>query len=179
MTGTYELIARRDFDGKDVRSTLDDMTLPEVIGLIGTPVYARAYRRPSRAHDAPPALASDDPSVTEAMGRCAVSRMDFFGVAVPRLGAETSRLHRRQDCQWCDYPTDELIAACDYAVGTMRYLENELLVWHENEPMRGGAKYVRPGRSEVYEHPSWGEFWSLPTHERERRIAMAQYGAAA
>ena len=176
MNGVYELINRRDFDGKDVRSTLDDLSLSDVIVNIGTPTYVRQYRKPLKPHDAVPALASDDPAVTEAMGRCAVSRIDFFGVSLPRMSADGSRIHRAADCQWCDYPTAELIAACDYAVGTMRYLEDELLVWHENEATRGGAKYIRPGRSGVYEHPEWADFWASPIYERERRIAVAMYG---
>lgn len=176
MMGPLEYIARRNFDQKEAIKYLDDLSTSEVIVLAGSPLYVRNYRRRMKAYDAPPALASDDPAVTEAMGRCAVSRMDFFGVALPRASAAGSLIHRVADCQWCDYPTDELVAACDYAVGTMRYLEDELLVWHENEATRGGAKYIRPGRSGVYEHPAWADFWSQPTHERERRIAAAMYG---
>jgi hypothetical protein len=176
MIGPLELIARRDFENKESRAYLDGLSVPEIIVLAGSPTYVLHYRKPLKPHDTVPALASDDPAVTEAMGRCAVSRIDFFGVSLPRMSADGSRIHRAADCQWCDYPTAELIAACDYAIGTMRYLEDELLVWHENEATRGGAKYIRPGRSGVYEHPGWADFWASPTHERERRIAAAMYG---
>ena len=40
---------------------------------------------------------------------------------------------------------------------------------------RRGAKFVRPGTTSGYQHPAWRDFWTLPTDERVRRIAAAQY----
>ena len=176
MSTVLELIGRRDFDGKDVRATLDELSLQEVIVNLGSPHYVRRYRKPSIVHDIKPVLASDDPAVLEAMGRCSLARSDVFRVASPRLYANASRIHRPDECQWCEWPAALLVEACDYAVGTMKFLEDEMLVWYQHQDRSAGAKYIRVTRGQVYEHPAWASFWSMPTHERERRIASAMYG---
>jgi hypothetical protein len=176
MSTVLEMIIRRDFDGKDVRATLDELSLSEVIMNIGSPITVKKYRRPMRVRDYRPTLHTEDPAVAEAMGRCAMARAEAFLQTAPAMHAETSAIHRTADCLWCEWPTDFLIDACDEAVITMRYLEDEFMVWYEDSDRRRGSRYIRYVRGAVYENDGWATFWSLPTHEREARVSAAMYG---
>ena len=176
MSTVLEMIGRRDFDGKDVRATLDELSLHEVIMNIGSPVVVKKYRRPMLVRDAVPALASDDPAVNEAMARCALSRNDAFRTTAPRLHGDASKIHVVGMCLWCEWPAAALIDACDHAVISMRFLEEEFMVWFEDQERSRGARYIRNVRGQVYESDVWASFWSRPTHERERLISVAMYG---
>lgn len=179
LRGPFEKMRAREFDDPDVVKVMAAMSTAAVIEELGPPFVLRQHT-PTRGHWTPgqprPALATDDPAVGEAMGRCAASRSDLWGTGEagrllrPIMGAGHPR-----PCGWCEYPTAQLLAACDHAVWRMQFVESELFVWWSDQEKRRGAKFVRPGTTSGYQHPAWRDFWTLPTDERVRRIAAAQY----
>lgn len=172
--GPVQRLARREFGDKDVRKMLDSMDDPALVSRFGQPSVVVRYS-PTRGHwrqgDPRPPLADEDPAVMQAIGRCAAAdlhRRAGFLAAV--MGT-----HDRGRCAWCDYPLEARLAACDWATFRSRFVESELRVWWQYPEAKTGAAYLRGGRQDVYENPTWAAFWALSREERERRIVAAQY----
>lgn len=180
-----ERIHRRDFRDREVVAALDSMTVEEVQRSLyspkddGTPAVRRTfsegqgYWKPGQGR---PALASDDPAVMQAVGRCAAYQARLkFGTHVPMV----LKAHPRT-CAWCDYPLAELLKACDWATVSSRYVLAERLVWRQYpeaaEPRDRGLFYERPGKhAGTYLNEAWSAFWAMEPADRETRIAAAMY----
>lgn len=179
LKGPFEKLRDREFDDPDVVKVLSGMSVATITDELGAPHVLR-QTTPTRGNWTPgqgrPALATDDPAVGEAMGRCAASRSEWWGddPRRPRLPPIPAEGHPRP-CAWCEYPLHALLAACDHAVWRMQFVESELLVWYRVQSELKGPKYVRPGTTGGYQHPAWRDFWALPTFERLARIRAAQY----
>ena len=159
-----ERVERREFDDPDVRAYLDKLPVEAVEHRIGTPRIVTIYAEPKgywHVGDDHPSLADDDPAVMQAIGRCAASRVR----GLP-LGDSIAGIHPRE-CGWCQYPKDELLAACDWATWSSRYLISEVFVWSADERW---ITYERGIRGGEYENPAWRAFWDLHPKERIRRV---------
>lgn len=166
-------LAARLFENEDVRSVLDDMDVDTVIRTIGEPRRATEYAvQPGWAvGSGRPTFADDDPAVMQAIGRCAANRVRHGLMALAGLGG----VHP-SPCGWCDYPLEQLLEACSWAVLVSRYVVLDLLIWRNDD----GAQYSRPGGLTGYQNPSWRQFFEVAPKERERRIeAAAERRAAA
>ena len=184
IRGPLDKLRAREFDDPDVRKILGSMGVPALIVELGQPSIVTRYADPKghwRQGDDRPALADDDPAVLQAIGRCAVSRSELWGVGTggAKLLRAVGVATHPEECGWCGYPTDELLAACDWATFRSRYVEAEFAVWHADPERLTGATYQRTLRQDVYENPTWAQFWALPTAERQARIRAAQYPEAA
>lgn len=173
--GPIQKLARREFDDPDVRKMLAGLDLPSLIAKLGQPHMVTRYA-PTRGHwsqgDPLPALRDEDPAVMQAIGRCAVYRLqNKVGLSLD------SSLHDRNRCAWCGYPLEELLRACDWGVFRSRYIEQEFAVWYADQEKRKGARYALPTRGNEYENPVWRAFFEDP--ERRARIEAAQYPEAA
>lgn len=171
--GPFDKLRRRQFDDPDVAKVVSGMSVSALTEELGEPFYLR-HHTPPRGSWLPgmerPGLASDDPAVTDAMGRCVVYRMQA------KVGLSFgSDMHDERRCAWCDYPLDALLAACDHATWLAQYVESELLIWFQDQEKRKGQKLVRPGTASGYQHPAWRDFWNLSAHDRQRRIRLSQY----
>lgn len=182
-TPIEERILRRDFGDREVIEALDSMNLDAVCRALsspsddGWPVVRRTFARGQGGWvegDGRPALADDDPAVMQAIGRCAAWRLR---AKLPGPLLLDSAAHPRP-CGWCEYPVAELLRACDWATITSRYVVAEFLQWWQYPHADIGKKglaYHRQGTDGVYLNERWAAFWALPTDERTRRIAAAQY----
>lgn len=180
-----ERIFRRDFRDREVIAALDSMTVKEVCRSLsgpnddGQPAVRRSfhegqgYWKPGQGR---PALASDDPAVMQAVGRCAAYQARLkFGTHVPLV----LKAHPRE-CAWCDYPLAELLKACDWATVTSRFVVAERLMWRQfpgqPDPKERGLFYERPGPDAgSYLNDTWAAFWAMDPADREARIAAAMY----
>lgn len=170
--GPVQKAQAREFDDPDVAKLLAGLSIESLVERFGPPHIVTRYTQPARhwREGMPrPALASDDPAVMQAIGRCSVARQHLAA------GKVTRSLHDRDRCAWCEYPADELLAACDWAVWNMAYIEAEFAVWYEKQLARKGATHQRLLRSDVYANETWAAFWSLPSVDRQARITAAQY----
>ncbi len=171
--GPLQKLGRREFDDPDVRKMLSGLDLSSLISRLGQPHMVTKHA-PTRGHwhqgDPLPALRDEDPAVMQAIGRCAVYRQqNAAGLSF------LSRIHERDHCAWCAYPLSELLAACDWGVFRSRYIVQEFAVWYRDQDARKGARYALPTRADVYENPTWADFFALPPAERRARIEAAQY----
>jgi len=174
IRGPFEKLRAREFDDPDVRKVLAAMAIPALIVELGHPAIVTRYAEPRghwRQGDDRPALADDDPAVMQAIGRCATAELQRMGGFAKVL----SSTHDTRSCAWCDYPIAERLAACDWAVFRSRYVEAEFAVWYADQDRRSGATHQRTTRQDVYENPTWAEFWALPAADRQARIRAAQY----
>ena len=180
-----ERIFRRDFRDREVIAALDSMTVREVIRALASPTddgqpavrrtfhEGQGYWRPGQGR---PALASDDPAVMQAVGRCAAYQARLkFGTIVPLV----LKAHPRT-CAWCDYPLAELLKACDWATVTSRSVQSERLVWRQypdaERPADRGQFYERAGdEAGTYLNEAWAALWAMDPADRETRIAAAMY----
>lgn len=178
-------IFRRDFRDREVVAALDSMTVKEVCRSLagphddGNPAVRRTFSE-GQGYWSPgqggPALASDDPAVMQAVGRCAAYQARLkFGTSVPIL----LKAHPRE-CAWCDYPLAELLKACDWATVASRYVLAERLVWRQypdaESPHERGAFYERSGDTAgTYLNEAWAAFWAMDPVDREARIAAAMH----
>lgn len=164
-----ERLSARLLGDREVQELLDDLPLRSVEGTLGTPETAIAHHEPAgrwwHQGDPRPVLADDDPAVMQAIGRCAASRAR--GVLV--MGA----IHP-EGCQWCEYPTGLVLAACEWASWSSRYVTSVIHRWRGKD-----AEYVRSGEAHWYANPRWQSFWALGVPEREARIRRATLGQAA
>lgn len=178
-------IIQRWFDDREVRAALDGLTVEQVTHLLsgndhdhGQPFRYRTfaegqgYWKPGQGR---PALASDDPAVMQAVGRCAAYQARLkFGTHVPLV----LKAHPRE-CAWCDYPLAELLKACDWATVASRFLITERLTWFQRpsaeKPAERGPAYHRPGKGAEYLNDTWAAFWAMEPADREARIAAAMY----
>lgn len=178
-------IIQRWFDDREVRAALDVLTVEQVCHLLsgndhdhGQPNRYRTFAEGQgywQRGQGRPALASDDPAVMQAVGRCAAYQARLkFGTHVPLV----LKAHPRE-CAWCDYPLAELLKACDWATVTSRFLVTEELVWFQrpaaDKPTERGASYHRAGLGGEYLNDAWAVFWALEPADREERIAAAMY----
>ncbi len=154
-----EKMTAEKFDDPKVRELLAEMSSDAISGRYGEPTVHTVYSRSLPPEK--PSLASDDPAVVQAMGRCAVSRTRSD--ALPRLGS----LHG-DECAWCAYPVAELVAACEWGEWASRYIVAEVLTWRGDR-----SSYEREGQPARYGNPAWRDFWALPISDRERRIEEA------
>lgn len=155
------LVSKMDaaaFDDPKVRELLSEMSTAAITARYGEPHRVVLYSRPLPSKK--PSLATDDPAVAQAMGRCAVSRMPDQWKLLR---------FRHETCSWCAYPVDELVKGCEWAEYISRYVTAEILVWRNED----GETYERGGASPHYENPAWAAFWGLDVYERERRIGAA------
>lgn len=167
-------IRQRRFDEAPVRSVLDRMGVADLISMFGDPVWVRNYHQ-STTHWKPgddrPALASDDPSVMQAIGRCAVGR-----IAPPKGLSTPASIHDVSRCGWCEYPVDELLKACEWAQYQAMYLTAEMIVWHEDPVKRRGARYIRWMRGDQYTGTTYSEYFARPHYDREEDVRVGLYG---
>lgn len=156
----------------DVREQLNAMTIAEVIAMKGAPrehvTYAKAMHGPRgpwwKVGDERPTLANDDPAVMQSVGRCAATRRTIKGTAyVVPAGTHPST------CEWCDYPLEDLLKACAWAVHQSGFIESHVFEWTDEE----GRKYVRSGGDTGYRNRVHRSFWELDSKERERRVEVA------
>lgn len=158
-------IAARRFDDEDVRAVLDGMEIDDLIRNLGEPERITRYAeqlnwKPGQGR---PMFADDDPAVMQAIGRCAANRIHHGAAATVRLGP----IHPGQ-CGFCDYPLDQLLEACAWAVMASRYVVADLLIWRND-----GQTYIRPSGATGYQAPAWASFFALPAVDRAGRIATA------
>jgi hypothetical protein len=153
-----------DFSDKS-RDTLNAMSIAQVVASIGAPDEHVQYASVPgwKVGDGRPDLASDDPAVMQAMGRCAASRVRH---KLPAMALE--RVHLSA-CGWCEYPLEEVLKACAWATMASRFVTADVLEWTNTE----GRKYARPGTLTGYQNNRWATFWALPIEERERQIKAA------
>lgn len=154
-------------------SRLDGYGYAELVTMLGDPdriqtVGAEPVRW--RPGDGRPALASDDPAVVQAMGRCATHRVTATLPGGMSFRGRERSIHPAE-CAWCDFPLAELLVACDYAVHTSGFVTDEIATWVSR---KDGREEVRStGRGGTYANPAWAAFFSAPVAERRRRIAEA------
>lgn len=151
---------------EDVRDMLNALSVGEVIALLGSPSERVGYATAPgwTQGEGRPALANEDPAVMQSVGRCAAERARRrFPAPLPVL-----RAVHPSSCDWCEYPEDELLKACAWAVWHSRYVESHVFEWRGD-----GATYTRAGSMTGYQNPDWRRFFELPTKERERRIDAA------
>lgn len=159
-------IRLRQFRDADVLAALDDMDEQALRYLLGNPRVRQSWERSGWDDHAPrPALASDDPAVMAAIGRCASWRQR--GVW-PGPSALPGHVHP-EPCGWDGYPLPELLRALSWATWASGHLESESLLWEGHD----GSTYVRPGSPERWEHPAWAEFASLDREGRTARVMAA------
>lgn len=158
-------VAARMFRDPDVLAVLDAIEeVGMLVQLIGQPHVRQSWERSGwDDHDPRPALASDDPAVMCAIGRCASWR------AAQAIGPVLPGWVHPTPCGWCGYPLPELLRALSWATWASGHVESEHLVWEG----AGGSTYVRPGGPERWEHPAWAEFAALPASERAERVRAA------
>lgn len=165
-----ERAVSRRFTDAEVVAYLDALTLEAVCGLIGEPGVRTAYADGCgywRPGDGRPALADDDPAVMQAIGRCAAHRARAsLPTRLPALLAAHPR-----PCEWCEYPAEELLRACDWASWQSRYAVSEILEWANQD----GVVYTRSGPTGWYGNPAHRRFWDLPASRREQLVRAAQY----
>lgn len=174
-----ERIASRWFGDREVIEALDAMTTEGVMNALRT-VYDDAL--PSREttysagsglwswDDPRPALASDDPAVMQAIGRCAAWQVRR---RMPALIPSLVKAHPTP-CAWCEYPAAELLLACDWSVLQSRHVASEVLTWKgTNETI-----YRRSGRDDVHLALGYADFWAMPPAAREVRVHRAMYPEA-
>lgn len=168
------LVNDRVLDHAKVRQLLDNMTVEEVVMDLGQPDHIERYQEPTMWHqgDPRPVLATDDPAVTIAMSKCALSRMRHIGP-----GPAVDVFHP-DTCGFDDYPVEQLLLAVDFATWQARYLTSEMLVWRQAQagPKRH-VTYVRSGREPGYQNPAWRQFAALPAKEQRRRVLVAMESA--
>lgn len=154
----------RQFRDPDVLAVLDAMDEESLRYRLGAPYVRTSWERSGwDDHDPRPALASDDPAVMCAIGRCASYR------AAQRLGPVLPGWVHPAECGWCSYPIEELLRALSWSTWASRHMESEALLWDGAD----GSTYLRPGAPERWEHPGWAEFADLPTWERTARVQAA------
>lgn len=161
---TDERIAARMFRDPDVLAVLDTLDEGSLRYRLGAPRVRQTWERSGwDDHDPRPPLASDDPAVMAAIGRCASWR------AATALGSLLPGWVHPEPCGWCGYPLPQLLAACRWSVWASGHLESEALVWDGPD----GSSYVRPGDRERWEHPAWAAFAALTPQERTARVMAA------
>lgn len=156
MNLTEKLDAQMFHDPK-VRDLLNEMSVDQISARYGEPRARDVYS--CKLPESKPALASDDPAVVQAMGRCVVARTRDSIVSLGKLHGDT--------CAWCEYPIEQLVAACRWGEWESRYIVASVLVWHGADH----STYERAGDGPRYSNPDWRRYWDLPVQERERRIA--------
>jgi hypothetical protein len=155
-------LADKEFDDGDVIALLAEMDIDTLIGTLGEPerMTQHATAPGWKVGEGRPELANEDPAVMQAIGRCAWSRIE----GRPKvLNAHPS------ECGWCQYPVEELLRACSWAVAMSGYVVVDVLVWRG----KGGSVYARSGGEHGYQRAADREFWELPVKERERRVQEA------
>lgn len=176
--GPLQAVRARRFEDAAVRRILDAASVARIVDLVGPPALATTVAEPRgsvrggsgwQPGEPLPALRDEDPAVMQAVGRCAVSRLQH------RCGLEMRSLHDRDRCAWCAYPLAELLAGCDWAVHRSRFVVLETATWWADQTRRAGPTYRRIVRHDVHEHPGWAAFWAQPRPDRERLVAAAQY----
>jgi hypothetical protein len=164
-----DMLTQRQFDHKDVRALMDEMSAQTLTARLGYPAVEKRYFEGSgswQPGDGRPTLADEDPAVMQAIGRCLAHRV--------RGQFSLSSIHPTT-CDWCDYPTEELVVACDWAAWQSRYVIANLNVWVGAETDWGKpTTYARSGPVDYYENPRWREFWAMGHHERGRAIASVR-----
>lgn len=152
------------------REALDSLpTMQAVAETLGEPpevltTYDTVFRH-WKPGDGRTAVRPETPAEAQAIGRCLVYRTRFD--APGHLVA--SELHPTT-CEWCDYPTEELLKANDYARWRSQYVRLEVAVW----TFADGQTYLRDtGRSGAYDNPAWAEFFAMPIEPSARRYAAA------
>jgi hypothetical protein len=172
----------RDFRGRSkgslaILATLDAMPFAELQDELGPPDQVTTIMREGGAHwslgDPRPALATEDVAAVQAMARCLAWRASAK-VKVNALGG----IHPRP-CLWCDYPTDELLAAVDWAGWNSGLVEIAYATWHGAY----GSHFDRATPAQgTYTNLRWAQFFgSAPSRDeagRQRRalIEAAAYG---
>lgn len=172
-----ERIEARSFDHADVRDALDELTLDELTRAFGRPSVAVIHAKPT-GHWTPgsgrPSLADDDSAVMQAIGRCLAFRIRRRLPAPLSFGG---RLVHHDACDWCDYPEEQLLAACDWAIWVSRYVVAEIVFWRKGEEgLDRFVTYERAGRHDIYENPRWAAWWDLPRSERAHRMSLLTLG---
>lgn len=156
------------FTDDAIRDVLDALNVTDLVGLLGDPVPMTEYATAPgwTVGDGRPTLANDDPAVMQAIGRCSAHRARRkYDFPMPML----DKVHPTR-CDWCDFPDDELLKACSWAVHQSRFVLADVLVWTNED----GHRYVRSGHLTGYQNPRWRRFFEDTTdHERERQIAVA------
>lgn len=161
---TDERIAARMFRDPDVQAVLDSLDEGSLRYRLGAPFVRQTWERSGWDDHAPrPALASDDPAVMCAIGRCASFR------AAGRLGPVLPGHVHGEPCGWCDYDLPELLRALAWSTWASGHMESEALVWEGAD----GSTYLRPGRPGFWDHPAWAAFAALEPWERTARVMAA------
>lgn len=159
-----ERIAARMFRDPDVLAVLDGMDEDSLRYRLGQPYVRTTWERSDwDDHDPRPALASDDPAVMCAIGRCASWR------AAERLGPILPGHVHPKPCGWCEYPLDELLRALSWSTWASGHMQSEALIWEGPD----GSTYTRPGRPETWTNPAWAAFAALAPWERTTRVLGA------
>jgi len=160
-------VADKAFSDREVREYLDSLEYRYIVARFGDPVITTHYAEVPgwRPGDGRPVLASEDPAVMAAIGRCASWRQRE---RLPGPQALPGWVHPAE-CGWCSYPLAELLTACAWSVWHSRHVLSEVHAWLGKD----GSVYARGGRSDVYENPAWAEFAALTPAERTTRVLAA------
>ena len=146
---------------RSLRRELDQLTYGELYSRLGPPKVLTTFAAGQgywRQGDGPPAIRPENPADAQVIGRCLASRTRYG-----RIGAFDG-LHPGP-CGWCDYPTDELLRACDWATWHSRYVADEVALWEFLN-----AVYVRStGRAGEYDNPEWAGWFEGATPSTEDR----------
>lgn len=135
------------------RKELDEIPLEDVRAAYGEPevrtrhVNGIGYWKPG---DGTPDVVAESPAVAQAMGRCIAVRTRFGG------GLMQSESIHPATCDWCEFDTAILLAACDHATWISRLVDFEIAVWRDPS----GREYVRStNRGGEYDNPAWATFF--------------------
>lgn len=165
------MVQKRLFGNAKVREALDAMTEVELVYAIGDAdtVIERYASAPGWSPgDDRPELADDDPAVMAALARCASSRTRW---GVP---AAIDFAHR-DPCGWCDWPLEQLIAACSWSVWYSRDRTTSLNVWLRDPDASPSSTdtYWRQAGALGPTNPAYRAFDELPRRDRESRVLAA------
>ena len=161
-----EAIRLQDYSHPDTLLYLDSLMWEPLIRILGSPRMMTSYAEPVGKHwrpgDKKPVLADEDPAVMQVIGRCAAYRVRGFEGRPNHL---LSASHPDR-CPWCEYPVEELLAACEWATWYSRYLIQEVAVWEGKV-----GSYHRTVATAGYQNTRWKDWFASPVTEREATVA--------
>lgn len=156
---------------RDIRRTLDEMSVTGIDQFLGCIAgLVRTYDRGAghwQVGMPRPALASEDPAVSCAIGRCALARVRWADA--PASVARSAIARHTEPCGWCDYPLEELLTALDWAATFAGRISSERLLWQGAD----GTSYTREIRHDVYENHVWEAFADMKLAEQRDLVDAA------
>lgn len=161
---------------------LDNLEWDALVAELGEPDHIATVMREGGRCWQPgqpkPVLANSDPAVTQAMARCLCSRL-AHGTSGDFGAVLNSMVIHPKVCNFCDYPTEQLEAAVDWAGWESSLTEIEYATWRGRDRSTYSRGTLRQG---AYGNPRWANFFSeAPSRKdasayRTRAIDAVMYG---